>query len=377
MTIRFIHTADWQLGKPFRQFPPGLAGELAAARLAVIPRIAALARGKDARHVLVAGDVFDTERLSNIDLRRAFEHMAEQNDIRWLLLPGNHDPSRIGGLWERIARLGVPENVTPLLEAAPYHLAPDAILLPAPLTSKNPGRDPTEWMDTAATAPGIARIGLAHGSVQGFGSEGESAVQIARDRAARAGLAYLALGDWHGTKSITGNTWYSGTPEPDRFPDNEPGHVLAVAIEGERLTEVQKIESATFSWSKMQHTVRSFADFPAIERAISTRTTTPRTLLLQLALSGSLSLADHAALDKWRETWSGKLRHLDIDASGVAVEADAEDIGNLGGSGALADAARHLMAIAADRTHPEHEIAATALVRLYGFAAETEREAAS
>jgi hypothetical protein len=35
------------------------------------------------------------------------------------------------------------------------------------------------------------------------------------------------------------------------------------------------------------------------------------------------------------------------------------------------------MAIAADRTHPEHEIAATALVRLYGFAAETEREAAS
>jgi len=43
MTFTFIHTADWQLGKPFANFPSDLAGELAAARFSAIGRIAAIA----------------------------------------------------------------------------------------------------------------------------------------------------------------------------------------------------------------------------------------------------------------------------------------------------------------------------------------------
>ena len=68
-------------------------------------------------------------------------------------------------------------------------------VLPAPLTSHAPGRDPTAWMDAAATPPGTLRIGLAHGSVQDFGQSAESAVRISPLRAKSAGLAYLSLGD--------------------------------------------------------------------------------------------------------------------------------------------------------------------------------------
>ena len=111
MTFRFIHTADWQLGKSFARFPSGLAGELAAARLAAIERIAAIARTRGAAHVLAAGDVFDSESLSKIDLRRALERLAEQRDVAWLLLPGNHDPARRDGIWDRSMRDRLPGNV--------------------------------------------------------------------------------------------------------------------------------------------------------------------------------------------------------------------------------------------------------------------------
>jgi len=56
---KIIHTADWQLGKPFGRFPAEVRAALAEARLDAIDRIAAAASSSLARHVIVAGDVFD------------------------------------------------------------------------------------------------------------------------------------------------------------------------------------------------------------------------------------------------------------------------------------------------------------------------------
>lgn len=374
MSIRFIHTADWQIGKPFRNFPDGLAGELAAARLDGIGRIASIARAEGAGHVLVAGDVFDSDRLDNILVRRALERLAAECDLVWLLLPGNHDPARATGIWDRIRHIGTPANVVALETPRPHALSPEAIVLPAPLTSKNPGRDPTDWMASAETAPGIVRIGLAHGSVRGFDSEGESAAQIAPDRATSAGLAYLALGDWHGAKAIDAKTWYSGTPEPDKYPDNEPGFVLAVTLEGAAPRRIERIKSATFQWAKVTAQIRTPEDLGTVGNKISALTDQPDRLLVRLALTGSLSLAGFGTLDTWREVWSGKLRHLDLDTEKLIAQPEEGDISSLGGSGPLVEAARSLEAIANNRNHPDHISAALALVRLFAFANEA-REA--
>lgn len=99
--------------------------------------------------------------------------------------------------------------------------------LMAPLTQRHTYNDLTEWFDEVPTAPGNVRIGVAHGSVQGVLAEDiDSANPIGAQRAERAKLDYLALGDWHGCKQIDDRTWYSGTPEPDRFKGNEPGYAL-------------------------------------------------------------------------------------------------------------------------------------------------------
>ena len=232
MRFTFVHTADWQIGKRFGAFPPDKAAVLREERLRAVDRVAEAARAAGAAVVLVAGDVFDAETVSDALIGTLLARLKAHPKLSWHLLPGNHDPARAGGVWEAIIGAGLPANVVVHTEPRPAELASGIVLLPAPLTAKSTSRDPTLWMDAAASPAGALRIGLAHGSVQGFGSEGEANVPIDPARVKSAGLAYLALGDWHGTTSISERVWYSGTPEPDSFPDNEPGHALVVTIVG-------------------------------------------------------------------------------------------------------------------------------------------------
>ncbi len=59
--LRLIHTADWQLGKPYGRFDSEVRAALSEARFDAIDAIGKAAVEHGAAHVLVAGDVFDTE----------------------------------------------------------------------------------------------------------------------------------------------------------------------------------------------------------------------------------------------------------------------------------------------------------------------------
>ena len=62
MAFRFIHSADWQIGKIFRFTDGAEMGGLQLARLEAITCIGNLADDHDVGHVLVAGDVYDHGR---------------------------------------------------------------------------------------------------------------------------------------------------------------------------------------------------------------------------------------------------------------------------------------------------------------------------
>ena len=70
-----VHTADWQLGKPFGGFPDDVRSALAEARLDVINRIGSVAADNAARHILVAGDVFDNVEPGDRILVQALSRM--------------------------------------------------------------------------------------------------------------------------------------------------------------------------------------------------------------------------------------------------------------------------------------------------------------
>lgn len=119
--MRFVHSADWQIGKVFKQF--GAKEEsLRQARLAAIERLAEAARAHGVRHILVAGDVYDSEAPNSHTSRAPIERMKPFADIHWHLLPGNHDPHRPEGVWDRVAQLGLPSNIH--LHLAPTPFAP-------------------------------------------------------------------------------------------------------------------------------------------------------------------------------------------------------------------------------------------------------------
>jgi len=61
--IRFLHTADLQIGKGFGQFPNDVAGALRAARLETLRRIALLARDRGVDAVLSLAIASSTLRL--------------------------------------------------------------------------------------------------------------------------------------------------------------------------------------------------------------------------------------------------------------------------------------------------------------------------
>jgi DNA repair exonuclease SbcCD nuclease subunit len=217
MTIRFLHTADLQIGKPFGQFPSEIAATLRAARFDILKRVALLGRDRGVDAVLVAGDCFDDIAVSDDTLRR-FKIALEPFGGVWILLPGNHDPAIAESPWTRLRRFSLPCNVVIADEPQPVPIGNKAVILPAPLRRRRDAADLTEWFDTAVTEDSLVRVGVAHGSVREFLPEGSEAPNpIAPDRAERARLDYLALGDWHGHRRISSRTWYSGTPEPDRF----------------------------------------------------------------------------------------------------------------------------------------------------------------
>lgn len=370
MTFRFIHSSDLHLGKRFGQFTGDLPAKLREARHAAIGRLAEQARNHEASTILLAGDTFDTETPASDVLRQALAEMAHHASIRWVILPGNHDSLQAEQLWSALCAQA-PGNVTLALDAEPLELASGVTLLPAPCTTRRPGRDLSEWMDNAVTDDGTIRIGLAHGPVTSFSEEGAGSDVIAPDRAGRAGLSYLALGDWHGGVEIDPRTRYSGTPEPDRFKHDRPGEALLVSIESAAaLPDVTVLETGTFFWRALALDLLDGEDAVMRMQSLLPEARARRQALVTLVASGRARLEAGAALARAVENARPDFAWLSFDDAALVTECDAGDLDAIDRAGALREAADALLAEAGDtaRSAEEREIARSALGRLYAYA---------
>ena len=314
--MRLIHTADWQLGKPFGRFPQEVRTALGEARFDAIDRIGALARERDAVHVVVAGDVFDSTGPADREVVQAVTRMGRAPCTWWLL--------------------------------------------PAPLEHRRTREDPTSAFDGMATPDGALRIGLAHGSV----ARGEADNMIPPDRAQRSGLDYLALGDWHGFMPIGDRAAYSGTPEVDRFGRDEPGGVIVADVRRGAAPAIETVETGRFRWLERNWKLANLDDFERELRALRASVDQAFTLV-RLVLSGTLSLADRVAVGRTcSDELSHALRWLDVDDASLTAQPTEDDIAAIDIQGALATATLLLKA-RVDAGGADHPVAAAALERLY------------
>jgi len=373
--IRFVHTADWQIGKPFGGYPMQTGSELRAARFGAVGRIAALATARAADFVLVAGDVFDGNTVSERDIQRTIDAMSGFAGS-WLLLPGNHDCALSASVWTRLARLRPPANIVVADRPEPIEVADGrAVVFPAPLTRRHEGADLTGWFDAAPSAPGLVRIGLAHGSVADrLPEKAEAPNPIAPDRAVRARLDYLALGDWHGFLAIAPRTYYSGTPEPDRYPQNEPGFVALVEIDAPGAEpRVERVATAHYTWRSLRVDLDRDAD--GLDTALGALAS-PGTTLVDLTLSGALTLRGRAHLDERLRSWETRLADLRLRDDDLLDEPDEEDLDCMETVGFVRVAIERLRRKAADPADPEREAAGLALRRAFVAHARLRREEA-
>lgn len=370
--MRFVHTSDWHVGKMFG-FADDATQVLRDERLEAITRIGQLARSQNAPTVLVAGDIYDVQTPKDHTLRQPVERMRAFPDVQWHLIPGNHDPHTPRGPWERLQKLSgfLPGNIHLHLSAEPVPVSGgEAWLLPGVLTRRHADGDPTERMTAAATPDEAIRLGLAHGSITSFGSDPQGTRNlIAPDRPGKAGLAYLALGDWHGALQVGERCWYSGTPETDDFSTGGGGGGEALVIETESARAVPIVTRhriGRFQWHRLEAGLARPADIDVLEARLRGLSRDLGSVLAWLTASGTLCLADIAAFeDRILGSLGSALRVLRADTATLFPRPSAADLEAIDHAGFVRDAADILAARAEDAADPLRDTAGAALQLLY------------
>lgn len=366
MSFRFIHTADWQIGKPFGTVPGDAGVELRQQRIRTVRRIAELAQDRAVDAVLVAGDAFDGNEVSDRTINQTIEALRPFGGD-WIVLPGNHDAALAHSVWTRMRSMGLPDNVVIADRPEPIDRWDGAaVVLPAPLRRRREASDQTEWFGAAATVEGASRVGLAHGTVAGrLPGAAEAANEIPADRAERAGLAYLALGDWHGALKIAPRTWYSGTPEPDRHKANLSGTVQIVSLDGPDAPErMEAVDVGHFVWTSLEAELLDGSCEAAL-RVMEGLPADPGRCVVSLALRGIVGLAERHRMEGGLRAFEARVHHLDLDDAGLVDEPTLDDLDAIDTAGFVRLAVERLRAKAGDARDPDGPAARTALRMLY------------
>ncbi len=348
--MRFLHTADWQLGMT-RHFLAGDAQpRYSAARRDAVAGLRALAAEVGAEFVVVSGDVFEHNQLSPKVIGQSLEAMRAIG-IPVYLLPGNHDPLDASSVYtSALFTAECPDNVVVLDRAGVHQVRPGLEIVAAPWRSKVPTTDlVAEVLDGLPAAAGT-RILVAHGGVDVLDPDRDkpSLIRLAKldDALSRGAVHYVALGDKHSLTQVgsSGRVWYSGSPEVTNFDDVEsnPGHVLVVDVEEadpQRPVSVTARHVGCWRFVTMHRQVDTGRDIADLDVNLDLMADKDRTVV-RLALTGSLTVTDRAALDAcldkyarlfaWLGLWE---RHTEL----AVIPADGEfsDLG-IGGFAAAA-----------------------------------------
>lgn len=328
--MKFLHTADWQVGKPFAGIEDAdKRAQVRQERVACIERIGEAAVRCGAEWVVVAGDLFDSPTPERSVVSAACAAIGRLG-VPVYAIPGNHDHGGPGSLWEQdFFRSEVAElagNFHILTAREPVELE-SCVLLPCPLVRQHDRDDPTAWL--AAVVSGLPqkkpRVVIAHGSVRDFGGReegdddggGGGSNRIDLDRLPWAELDYVALGDWHGMKQVGDKAWYAGTPEPDRFPkgiDNTPGYVLEVRVGRGIEPVVVPVRTARLGWHWVAENLTGDEALDRlVEKVDGLLQGRAGGDLLGMELDGGLGLARVAELETHLEKWRARLLRLKLE----------------------------------------------------------------
>lgn len=347
--VRFLHTADWQLGMTRAFFGDEAQAEFGAARLDAVRRIGALAEREGCAFVVVCGDVFESNHVDGRTVRRACDALGEYR-VPVYLLPGNHDPLDTASVYRSEAfRARKPERVHVLETGEAARVADGVELVGAPWTTKRPVRDlVAEACARLEPSPSTLRVLAGHGAVDALSPDRNDPALVSLAAAERAiaerRVAYVALGDRHSFERVgaSGRVVYPGAPEPTDFDEVRPGHVAVVDLSASA-AEVRPVAVGTWAFVRHEARLSGAPDVDALRDFLRRLPRKDRTAV-RLALVGTLPVRDRARLDVLLEEERAAFASVEVSSrrSDLAVVADDEDFSGFRLGGFVADAVARL-----------------------------------
>ena len=369
--MKFIHTADWQIGMKAAHVG-AVGGRIREARLEAARKVIEVAEAHGAEFILVAGDTFEDNAIDRVLVQKVADILAK-SPVPVYIIPGNHDPLVPGSVWDHPA-WGEQKNLRVLKSPEPLHI-PGGTLYPCPVLEKHSRKDPTAWID--ATQRDGLKIGVAHGTVEGMPQVAPDH-PIPRDAAPRTGLDYLALGHWHSTASYEDPAGavrmaYSGTHETTRFGERDSGNVLVVEIPGPGAPPtITPLRTGNLTWLTLDQEIGQEGDLARV-RTLVEQAENPDESLIEVRLSGLLPGSVGPELGRLREVLESRFLYHRLDTDGLRPAPEDETWLEGLPQGVLREAALQLRDLAAAEqtaaSSPEASprIAAQALMELYAL----------
>lgn len=311
--MKFLHTSDIHIDSPLTS---RLSAEKIRERkqelLRNFSRLVLEARNRGAEAIIIAGDLFDNEKISKKAIDTAFDIIEEAKDITFFYLQGNHEGEAFIG-----SGRSIPENLLTFGKDWTYYRL-DGVTVA--------GRsDIRERMFDSLILPEESKnIVLLHGELKDKCAYPES---IGIKEAAGRNIDYLALGHYHsfGVEKIDerGVAVYCGTPEGRGFDEvGDKGYSL-IDTDGAGI----RYEFISFAKRRL-HIVR--VDISGIlktadikDKAEDSLKAIPSSDIVRLELVGRYEPTLWKDIDGLERSLNGRYYYLEVkDSTRIAINPD-------------------------------------------------------
>lgn len=338
MAFRFVHMADVHLESLFQSRSAAVRERLLAATYRAFEQAVHVAVARHADAVLIAGDLFDSVRLSFRTERHLLDRLRELQEagIAVCYALGNHDPADADA---RFHHLEWPANVHRFASSTPRTVE---IRRGGRIVARVTGAGHASAVETenlaarfpvvAAGAEAIPHVALLHAQVAGArGAEGHARYAPASPDDLRGkGYDYWALGHVHRRQQVLDDppAYYPGNLQGRHPGETGPKGVLWVELEAGRAPVVEFLPVAPVVWEEwdlalspddasVDGLLRSLGEE---QRRVAARAAGVERIV-RLRLRGASPLAAALQLDENREELAALVRER-FDLLDVEVIAD-------------------------------------------------------
>ena len=329
------------------------AERLRNARLTAVRNLLEFGEELNVDFVVAAGDNFESNQVGRELLRETKAVLEDFPELPIYFIPGNHDPLMEDYAFNTEPLNSLGPNVHILTREQPVEVPNTSVVLyPGICRKKKSSQSPLKWVPDREKDDRI-RIGLAHGNWMQLPNLSKDDYPIGENAAEELDLDYLALGHWHSTfpdpvNSYGKRTFYSGTPEPTGFKENDSGNVLLVETDSSgELLKVEKHEVAQYSWIKKEFNLSDMVSVDGLRDDLKLTGYGEENTLLRLKPSGTVPLKVMEKFDELTEKLEGSFFYLDVRKEDFDLTPSEQEVEELtAGTGWLGDAVEHLEKLA-------------------------------